>query len=70
MMTLNEIIGFISPELANEILDDVRQNLETLSALDFSNIVDFSGHPKAATLERVIVRGLVGRTKEIRRLLR
>lgn len=23
MMTLNEIIGFISPELANEILDDV-----------------------------------------------
>ena len=25
MMTLNEIIGFISPELANEILDDVFQ---------------------------------------------
>jgi len=23
MMTLNEIIGFVSPELANEILDDV-----------------------------------------------
>src|SRR5687767_6761076 len=25
MMTLNEIIGFISPELANEILDDTFQ---------------------------------------------
>ena len=30
MMTLNEIIGFISPELANEILDDVFQDDKAL----------------------------------------
>jgi hypothetical protein len=30
MMTLNEIIGFISPELANEILDDVFQEDKAL----------------------------------------
>jgi hypothetical protein len=41
------------------------RHLETLTMLDFSRIIDLSGHPYGDRMKRVIVRGLVARQKTI-----
>jgi len=50
------------------VLDLFLKHLEKIKALDFSNILDFSGHPHAEKIKTAVTRGLEARQQKLRRL--
>ncbi len=50
------------------VLELFLKYLEEIKALDFSSILDFSGHPHASTIKTAIIRGLEARQRKLRRL--
>jgi hypothetical protein len=54
---------------AEGILESLEVGLRTLTRLEFSSVLDFSGHPCGDSIKRAILCGLEARRRKLRRLL-
>ena len=50
------------------VLELFLKYLEKIKALDFSSVLDFSGHPHATKIKTAVTRGLEARQRKLRRL--